>query len=61
MIIIIIIISSRCPLALQVPAAFGYKQPLHSAFMGGGIVTALFINVQHAVGIGWSAAICALV
>lgn len=36
---------SRTP----VPAAFGFKQPLHSAFMGGGIVTALFISVQKSV------------
>ena len=32
-----------------IPAAFGYKQPLHSAIMGGGIVTALFINVQNSL------------
>lgn len=32
-----------------IPAAFGYKQPLHSAIMGGGIVTALFINVQNSI------------
>ena len=42
-----------------VPSAFGYKQPLHSALMGGGIVTAIFINVQAAVGIYGAAGICA--
>ena len=30
-----------------VPDAFGYKQPIHSALMGGGIVTAVWIQVQQ--------------
>ena len=31
-----------------VPDAFGYKQPIHSGLMGGGIITALWIPVQTA-------------
>ena len=37
-----------------VPKAFGYKQPLHSAFMGGGIITALWIPLQQGVGLYWA-------
>ena len=31
-----------------VPDAFGYKQPIHSALMGGGVITAIWIPVQQA-------------
>ena len=34
-----------------VPKAFGYKQPIHSGLMGGGLVTASWITVQQSLGL----------
>lgn len=34
-----------------VPRAFGYKQPVHAALMGGGIITAVWIPLQASIGL----------
>jgi ESS family glutamate:Na+ symporter len=42
-----------------VPAAFGYKQVVHSTFMGGGFITAFWVPLQGALGLWITTAITA--
>ena len=42
-----------------VPRAFGYKQPVHAALMGGGIATAAFIPLQASIGLAASTCVTA--
>jgi len=44
-----------------VPRAFGYKQPVHAALMGGGIATAAFIPLQASIGLAASTCVTATV
>jgi uncharacterized membrane protein len=42
-----------------VPAAFGYKQVVHSTFMGGGFITAFWVPLQGGLGLWITTAITA--